>query len=80
MPFSLAIVASLRRVLAANIRRMAGDRGIALNTVADIANISRSHLHAVLGAERAATVDWLEKVAAVLEVEPWELLKPSKRA
>jgi transcriptional regulator with XRE-family HTH domain len=73
-------VASLRRVLAANIRRRAHERGIALNTIADFADVSRSHLHAVLGAKRSATVDWIEKVAVVLNVEPWELLKPAKRS
>jgi transcriptional regulator with XRE-family HTH domain len=73
-------VASLRRVLAANIRRRAYEQGIALNTIADFADVSRSHLHAVLGSERSATVDWIEKVAVVLEVEPWELLKPAKRS
>jgi transcriptional regulator with XRE-family HTH domain len=73
-------VASLRRVLASNIRRRADERGIALNAVADFANVSRSHLHAVLAGERSATIDWIEKIADVLQVEPWELLKSAKRS
>jgi hypothetical protein len=31
-------------------------------------------LHAVLAEQRSASLDWIEKVAAVLKVEPWELL------
>ncbi len=50
-----------------------------INALADFSDVSRSHLHAVLACERSATVDWLEKIAATLEVEPYELLLPRER-
>ncbi len=49
---------------------------MALDAVADFAGVSRSHLHAVLACQRSATVDWLAKIAAALEKEPFELLRP----
>ena len=50
-----------------------------INAVADFSAVSRSHLHAVLAFERSATIDWLEKIAATLEVEPYQLLVPRER-
>lgn len=34
-------------------------------------------MFAVLAGRRSSTVDWLAKVASVLEVEPWRLLVES---
>ena len=69
--------AELRETLAANIRKAAERKGMSLNALADFADVSRSQLYDVLGSNKAATVDWIAKVADVLDVEPWELLKPS---
>lgn len=66
----------LRRVIASNIRHFAGSQGTALNHLADEAGVARSQLYAVLAEKQSPTCDWLAKVSAVLEVEPWELLRP----
>ncbi len=66
----------LRSIVASNIRRFAEERGITLNALADFADVSRAQLFDVLGGTKDATTDWLAKIAPVLEVEPWELLRP----
>lgn len=63
-------------VLAENIRRLADARSLSLYVVADFAGISRAHLYAILRGEKNPTVATLVKLADVLGVEPWELLKP----
>lgn len=45
-----------------------------INALADFADVSRSHMHAVLACERSATIDWVQKVATALRVTPVELL------
>lgn len=67
---------ALRKILAANVRRAAEERELPLNTLADLAGVSRSHLYALLAGERAATIDWIAKIAEVLGVEPADLLRP----
>ena len=64
----------LREQIAENIRRLAEAKGYPLNSLADFAGVSRAQLYAVLAATTAPTTDWLAKVAAVLEVEPSQLL------
>lgn len=59
----------------ANIRRLAEERGISLNRVADFAGISRPSFFRVLNLESALTSDRLSKVAEALEVPPKELLE-----
>jgi lambda repressor-like predicted transcriptional regulator len=68
--------ASLRSVLASNIRNHAKERGKALNTWAELAGVSRAQLYAVLGRRTAPSIDWLEKLAEAIDVEPWKLLVP----
>lgn len=71
---------ALRRLLAANLRAFAAERPIALNTLADLAGVSRAQLYAVLAKKTAPSTDWLAKVASALDVEPWQLLAPVERA
>lgn len=75
----------LRATLAHNIRTIAAEQGIALNTLADFAGVSRSQLFNVLGGTSSATLDWIARVSSALEVEPAVLLqqsggKPRRRA
>jgi transcriptional regulator with XRE-family HTH domain len=64
----------LRVLLAANIRAAAKEKGVALNSLADFAGVSRAQLYSVLAGETSPTVDWLAKVAKPLGHEAWELL------
>ncbi len=66
----------LRGVLARNIRQQAKKRGLALNSLADFAGVSRSHLYAALKSKKAISTDVLAKLAKALEVPPWQLLVP----
>jgi len=68
----------IRARVAGRIREIATRRKTTLNDLADRANVSRSHLYAVLGGERAATTDVLTKLATALRVDPHELLRPAR--
>lgn len=68
--------ASVRSVLARNIRALAKEKGKALNTWAELGGVSRAQLYAVLGRKTAPSIDWLEKLAEAMDVEPWTLLVP----
>ncbi|MBI5495523.1 MAG: helix-turn-helix transcriptional regulator [Deltaproteobacteria bacterium] len=75
----LAVEASaLRRVVADNIRLCARRRRVSLNALADFAGVSRAQLYDVLAGRKAASTDWLGKIAAALDLEAWELLKPAE--
>lgn len=65
----------LERVLARRIRELAGARALPMSHVADQAGIARSHIWAVLNAERSATLALVQRLADVLAVDPLELLK-----
>lgn len=67
---------AIRSVLARNIRALAKEKGKALNTWAELAGVSRAQLYAVLGRKTAPSIDWVEKLAHALDVEPWTLLVP----
>ncbi len=65
----------IRATLAHNLRRTAEKQGLGVNKLADFAGVSRSQLYDVLGSKKGASVDWIDKIAEVLKMEPWQLLK-----
>ena len=65
---------SAHTTIATNIRRLAADRGHALDALADFAGVSRRQLYSFLGGEKDVTIGWLEKVAAALDVKLIDLL------
>lgn len=69
---------ALRAVLAANIRALARAKGRTLDQVADLGGVSRAQLYAVLAKRTAPSTDWLARVAAGLDAQPWELLRPRR--
>jgi lambda repressor-like predicted transcriptional regulator len=64
----------LRRVVARNIRAAAKRKPVALTALADFSGVSRSQVFSVLAAATSPTLDWIARVAAALDVEPWQLL------
>lgn len=72
-------VEQFRALIAQNIKDRATKAGISLNSVADTAGVARSHLFAVVWGQKALTTDTLLKIARVLEVQPWQLLKPRSK-
>jgi transcriptional regulator with XRE-family HTH domain len=68
-----------RQVIARNVRVARAARGISQEALADEAGVDRSYMSRI---ERGVTwvgVEILVKLAAVLEVEPHELLMPPPR-
>jgi transcriptional regulator with XRE-family HTH domain len=65
----------LRRLLARRIREVKARRGMV--ALADLAGVSAAHLYDVVKCKKAATVDFIEKIAGALDVEPWQLLRDS---
>lgn len=70
----------IRVLLARNLRRILSERDLTVRWLADFAGISERHLYAILAGDKAATVDWLEKVAEVLDVSVAELLSDDTRS
>ena len=65
---------SLREVVARNLRRIRHAKGLSQEELADRAGINRNYVGMLEREEHAATVDMLEKLAEILEVDPAEFL------
>lgn len=61
---------NLRGVVAKNLRRLRQAKGLSQEELADRADINRNYVGLLEREEHAATVDMLEKLASVLEVDP----------
>ena len=72
----------LRDVFAANLRRLRHEKGLSQDDLAYEAEVSRSYLSQLeKGGPFYASLKIVEKLAAVLEVEPAELLRlPARRS
>jgi transcriptional regulator with XRE-family HTH domain len=66
----------LRKILAANLRRYRANVGLSQEGLADEAGLHRTFVGAVERSERNISIDNIEKLAAALHVEGFELLKP----
>ena len=66
---------SLREVVAKNLRQLRTARGLSQEEVADRANINRNYVGMLERSEHAATIDMLEKIAGVLDVDPADLVR-----
>ena len=69
---------SLREVVARNLRRIRHAKGLSQEELADRADINRNYVGMLEREEHAATVDMLEKLAEILEVDPAEFLSRNK--
>ncbi|MEX1368056.1 MAG: helix-turn-helix transcriptional regulator [Nannocystaceae bacterium] len=70
---------AVRAWIAVKIRELADLRRLTLVRLAEEANVSRTHLWAVLGGRRSPTSDVLTRLANVLRVNPHELLRPPRK-
>jgi len=73
-------VDELHKRLAANVRRIANERGISLTHLPDHAGITRSHFWAVLAGDKSPTLRWLQTLAKALDVDVADLLAKRSRA
>ena len=70
----------IRDVFAANLRRLRHDKDLSQEELAYEADINRTYVSKLETAATYAGLEIIAKIAAVLEVEPAELLRlPSKR-
>lgn len=66
---------TLREIVATNLRQLRHDRGLSQEELADRAGINRNYVGMLEREQHAATVDMLEKLAAILDIDPVEFLR-----
>ena len=66
---------TLREIVAKNLRQLRSARGISQEELADRAGINRNYVGMLEREQHSATIDMLEKLAAILEIDPVELLR-----
>ena len=66
---------NLRMIVAGNLRRLRHAKGISQEDLADRAEINRNYVGMLEREEHGATVDMLDKLAKVLDVDPIEFLR-----
>lgn len=69
----------LREIVARNLRRLRHAKGLSQEELADRAEINRNYVGMLEREQHAATIDMLEKLAAVLEVDPIAFFERPKR-
>lgn len=65
----------LRIAFGLNLQRMRRDRGLSQEQLARLAGCARAYLSGAEAGRRNATLDTVEALAKVMDVEPAELLK-----
>jgi transcriptional regulator with XRE-family HTH domain len=70
---------ALREIVARNLRRLRRSKGLSQEELADRAGINRNYVGMLEREENSATVDMLEKLADVLNVDPIEFFKRPSR-
>ena len=65
----------LRETVARNLRRLRQAKGLSQEELADRADINRNYVGMLEREQHAATIDMLEKLAAVLETDPVEFFR-----
>jgi transcriptional regulator with XRE-family HTH domain len=65
----------LRETVATNLRRLRQAKNLSQEELADRADINRNYVGMLEREQHAATIDMLEKLAAVLEVDPVEFFR-----
>jgi transcriptional regulator with XRE-family HTH domain len=67
-------VRKLERILIGRIKELTSEQSMPMSHLAGRAGIARSSLWAVMNGHTSPTLDWVQRIAEVLEVEPIELL------
>jgi transcriptional regulator with XRE-family HTH domain len=71
----------LREIVARNLRRLRHAKGLSQEELADRAEINRNYVGMLEREQHAATIDMLEKLAAILEVDPVAFFeRPERRS
>ncbi|MGV7643089.1 helix-turn-helix transcriptional regulator, partial [Mycobacterium kansasii] len=67
---------SIREVLARNLKRYRAERGLSQEELAHRADVDRTYVSSLERQQYGASIDVVESLAKVLEVAPYELLRP----
>lgn len=70
---------TLRQTFAKNVRHWRHARGLSQETLAYEADISRSYLYELERGKYPANLDFIERIAKVLAVEPAQLLEHRRK-
>ncbi|MCP4385827.1 MAG: helix-turn-helix transcriptional regulator [Hyphomicrobiales bacterium] len=65
----------LREIFAANLRRYRQEKGVSQEDLAHQAGLDRTYISALERCVYSASLDVIAKIAAVLEIEPFQLLE-----
>lgn len=65
----------LQRTVGANLRRYRQERGLSQEAFADAVGVHRTYMGGLERGERNLTLRSLERLAAIIEVDPLELLR-----
>jgi transcriptional regulator with XRE-family HTH domain len=66
----------IREVLAHNLKRYRALRGLSQEELAHRADIDRTYISSLERSQYAAGIDVVERLAAALDVPPFELIRP----
>jgi transcriptional regulator with XRE-family HTH domain len=66
---------NLRDTIANRIREIRNEKGLSQEYLSEEAGYSRTYVGQIERGKKNPTVDAIEKIADVLDVEPWKLLK-----
>jgi len=69
----------LREIVARNLRRLRHAKGLSQEELADRAEINRNYVGMLEREQHAATIDMLEKLAIVLEIDPVAFFERTER-
>ena len=69
----------VRRVFAANLRRVRDDRGLTQEALAALARLHRTYIGSVERGERNISIDNMQRIAEALKVDIRELLSGDRR-
>ena len=69
----------LRELVARNLRRLRHAKGLSQEELADRAEINRNYVGMLEREQHAATIDMLEKLAIVLDIDPVAFFERTER-
>lgn len=70
----------IRELFAKNLRRARKEKGLSQEELAHLAGVDRTYVGALERRRYSVSIDVLDRLATVLEVEAWQLLLPAKTA